>query len=793
MCASTCGCIATVEGDELVKISPDPTHPTGAALCGKGRASVDMVSTPTRIEKPLRRTNPKSAEDPGWEEVDWVTALDAIAARLRAISAESGPEAVTFGSSTPTGTALLDAFAWIDRFTYVFGSPNFLAASTEICQWHRDDAYAFTYGVPQPAPDIASAGCLILWGHNPRAAWLARMTRAIEAGKKGMALIVVDPRREGLAGRADVWLRVRPGADAAVALSLSCELLRGGAYDESFLRSWTTAPALIRSDDGRMLRQRDLDESGGEALVGLDGNGDPAPLALGERSTLEPRDVRVKLLDGSTVECKSAFTLWKERTLEWTPERAEEVAWVDAEEVRRAAALIAERGPVAHASWSGVGQGTNVTQTARAISCLYALTGDWDAPGGNVEFAGVPVELPYGYSELSEEQRSKALGLRERPLGPASKGMITTRQLWPSILDGDPYRTRAFVAFGINPIMTHADPLEAEEALRFLEFHVQVDQLLTPTAQFADYVLPANTHWERESVQAGFVVDEVAQRTVQWRPALVPSRGESKSDLEILCALAERLGLSERLGGRTPRDLHERMLEPSGITVADLERADRHRMVVDVSTTHRKYAEADEAGEPAGFATPSRRVELYAEDFLGVGQDPLPAFVEPAISPYSVGPDRAKAFPLVLTSAKLPQFCHSQHRGLPALRRAVREPGIALHPAAAAARGLDEGDWVRVRSPQGQIKARLQFDSSLDDRVAVGQFGWWQPCPELNEPGYPPLASDGSSANFGLLIGSDALDPISGSEPLRQYICEIEALIGAGAGPALRGESTAAL
>jgi anaerobic selenocysteine-containing dehydrogenase len=775
LCTSTCGCIATVEDGVLTQIDPDPAHPTGSALCGKGRASVDLVTKPNRLLSPLRRTAPKDARDPGWERISWEEALDLVGERLRGVALESGPEAVTFGCSTPAGTALADAFRWIAGLAFAYGTPNFLSGSTEICNWHRDDAYAFTVGMPQPSPDIERTGCLVLWGHNPRAAWLARMTRAIEAKKDGAALIVVDPRKEGLAGRADVWLRVRPGADGALALGLLRELLRNRTYDDDFVRRWTTAPALVRTDTRRLLRWGEVDGDGAPDLVGLDPAGGPAPLAPGQGDFDPAASARVRLADGNEVECLTAFEHLRRRVEPWTPERTQEVAWVEADAVRSAAALMVERRPLSLATWTGVGQGTNATQTTRAIACLHALIGDLDAPGGNVAFAGVPVAPVPWFQSLDPDQQAKALGRSERPLGPARQGAVGSLQLWRSILDGEPYRTRAFVCFGVNPIMTHADPHLARRALEQLEFHVHVDQALTPTAQYADIVLPASTPWERESVQVGFRIDDEAQRTVQWRPALVEPRGESRSDLEIVCGIGERLGLSDQLGGRTPRELHEKLLEPCGLTVAALQRASGHRVVVEGATVHRKHAQPGDDGSPRGFATPSGRVELYLEAFLDIRADPVPAFEEPAVSPIrQSGPERTE-FPLVLTSAKLPQYCHSQHRGLAKLRRAVREPGVALHPDAAAARGLEAGQWVRVRSPRGQIRARLQLDDSLDARVACGQFGWWESCPELGEPGYPPLATDGSSANFGLLVGGDELDPISGSQPLRQYVCQVEA------------------
>lgn len=128
---------------------------------------------------------------------------------------------------------------------------------------------------------------------------------------------------------------------------------------------------------------------------------------------------------------------------------------------------------------------------------------------------------------------------------------------------------------------------------------------------------------------------------------------------------------------------------------------------------------------------------------------------------------------LVLTCAKLPQFCHSQHRALPALRRLVRDPEVQIHPSAAGARGIADGDWVVVETPDGQVRARARLDASLDARVVCGQHGWWQGCAAIGAPAYDPYAGDG--ANYNVLIGNAAVDPISGSVPHRAYLCEIRA------------------
>jgi anaerobic selenocysteine-containing dehydrogenase len=118
-------------------------------------------------------------------------------------------------------------------------------------------------------------------------------------------------------------------------------------------------------------------------------------------------------------------------------------------------------------------------------------------------------------------------------------------------------------------------------------------------------------------------------------------------------------------------------------------------------------------------------------------------------------------------------FCESQHRNLPSLRRLARDPEVELHSSAAGARAIAAGDWVRIETPNGSVRARARINDSLDPAVVCAQHGWWQACAELGEPGYDPFSEEG--ANVNLLIGSDALDPISGSVPHRAYVCEVRA------------------
>jgi anaerobic selenocysteine-containing dehydrogenase len=398
LCVSRCGCEAVVEDGRLVAIEPDPSHPTGKALCAKGRASPELVEAIDRLLYPMRRTRPKGDRDPGWQRITWDEALDETATAMRRIAAESGPEAVAFAVTTPSGTAISDAGPWIDRLINAFGSPNNCNA-TELCAWHRNYARAFTTGTATGTPDYERAGCILLWGHNPSTSLLAAATRVADAKGRGAKLIVVDPRRIGFAVKADCWLRVRPGTDAAIALAMAGVMIDQGWFDAAFVRNWTNGPFLVRDDDGTMLRSDILPVEGESAgFVAWDEmRGAPVTYDIGKRRYCEtPGRLAISgefVLDTreGPIRCRPAFELFAARCRAMSPQDAAAASGVEPEGIREAASLLWHHRPAAHYTWTGLEQHTNATQTDRAIAILHALTDSIDVPGGNVHFAQVPV------------------------------------------------------------------------------------------------------------------------------------------------------------------------------------------------------------------------------------------------------------------------------------------------------------------------------------------------------------------------------------------------------------------
>jgi anaerobic selenocysteine-containing dehydrogenase len=778
LCRSRCGSIAVVENGRFVALEPDPSHPTGQALCAKGRAAPELVYHSDRLLYPLKRTRPKGDPDPGWQRISWDEALDLTATRLSQLAEQHGPESVAFSVVSPSTSAIEDSLSWIERLMRAFGSPN-LCGSMELCGWGRFLATRYTYGVGVPGnhmPDLENAGCILFWGYNPNLAWLAHAVATVAALKRGARLIVVDPRRTGLAKKANLWLQVRPGTDGALALGIAYVMIERGWYDRDFIRDWTNGPLLVRSDNGRLLTARDLSATGSaqqyvawntakERPILYDPalgryEGDNTELALFGEFTIDT--IRGKVV------CRPVFDLTVEVCQRNPAEKVEAICGVERDQIVDAAQMLWEARPVAYYAWSGVEMQTNSSQIARAIGQLYALTGSLDAPGGNVLFSAVPTGNIIGQELMSTEQAARTLGLPERPLGPSRWQHVTSDELYRGILERQPYAMRGLVGFGANLLLSHADGGRGREALAALDFYVHADLFMNPTAELADVVLPVTSAFECEGLKIGFEVSQEAQSLVQLRQRVVEPRGEARSDTEIVFDLACRLGLGEQFWDGDIEAAYRHQLDPSGVSL-DALRKNPSGVRVPLQTRHRKFAEQTD-GIPQGFDTATRKIELYSETLLEHGYSPLPEYEEPLISPLSQ-PELVERYPLILTCAKHTLFCESQHRALPSLRRRALDPELELHPAAAAERDIRPGDWVRVETPEGGIRARARLNDTLEPGVVCGQHGWWQACPEIGAPGYDPFGPDG--ANFNLIIGNTAIDPISGSVPHRAYLCQV--------------------
>ncbi|MEZ0053799.1 anaerobic selenocysteine-containing dehydrogenase/ferredoxin-NADP reductase [Mycobacterium sp. MAA66] len=785
LCRSRCGTRNTVDGDQLVLVEPDHEHPTGKAMCMKGRAAPEIVHSPHRMLYPMRRTTPKGAADPGWQRITWEDALTETAQKLAAIRDESGAEAVAFAVTTPSGTPISDSIDWIERFIRRFGSPN-TCYGTENCNWHKDFAHAFTFGCGLPTADFENADTIMLWGHNPANTWLAQANAIGNGRAKGAKVVVVDPRPITLAKQADVWLGVRPGTDTALALGLIREMMQRRLYDESFVRNWTNAGFLVRSDTGLFLREQMVWPHAptnrylvwdNECDLPVPINGDlPTPPQLSERMRLDG-SVAVGVVDddGNTaaVDCAPAFELLAREAARYTAARVNDITGVEPEQLAAAADLLQAGRRVAYYGWTGIGQHTNATQTQRAVSTLYALTGSFDRIGGNRIRRGPFYRAVNAWGEMPDEQMAKALGVDQRPIGPPSTGWITARDMYRAISEHAPYPVRALVAFGTNLLLAQSDTDAAREALAEVEFYVHCDLFENPSAQYADIVLPVSSPWEHEGIRFGFEISDAAAALIQLRPRMVSPRGESRADYEIAFDLACRLGMSADFFGGDIEAGWNYMLEPLGLTAATL-RANPHGVTCDIDAREQKHQlpHHDGSGRIRGFDTETRRVEIYSELLHRHQQPAIATYTPPQENERTRRDGTVDKYPLILSTAKNGHFCHSQHRELASLRKRSPLPLAEIGPGLAHIRGIGDGDWIRLTTRQGAARFVAKITPSLADDVVVAEFGWWQACPELDRGPLPVFGA--ASSNVNSLISADASDPISGSVPHRSFRCNIE-------------------
>jgi anaerobic selenocysteine-containing dehydrogenase/ferredoxin-NADP reductase len=774
LCRSRCGSLNRIEGGRLVSVAPNPSHPTGAALCAKGRAAPELLGSPRRLTTPLRRTRERGSADPGWVEIGWDEAMTDIAARLGDLRARHGAETVAFAVTTPSGTPMVDSFEWVERFVRVFGSPNLIYA-VEICGWHKDFAHALTFGRGIGTPDYETADTIVLWGHNPTRTWLAQATRIADARRRGATVVVVDPKRGGSGETADLWLPIRPGADGALAMGAIRHLLREGSYDRAFVHDWTDAAFLVDRATERLLKAAEL-WPGASGFVVLDEAGRPQP-----RDPRDPTagaaaqlDTQVRLMDaaGNRRACASVLRLLTEEADIYDPARVAAITQLDPAAIARFNALFAGAPRLAYHSWTGVGQHTNATTTERAIATLYALTGAVDRDGGNLWTTAPPTRSVNAYDLLAPAQRAKALGLAELPLGPPSRGWITARDFTRAVLESVPYRVRGLMSFGTNFVVSQGDTGRNQAALEALDFHVHVDMFLNPTAANADIVLPASLPWEREALKVGFEITQEAVELVQLRQAMVPTLGGTRSDYAIAFDLACRLGHGQQFFGGSIEAGWNYQLAPVGLTVDDL-RACPGGIRLPQPTARRKYEALRQDGSVAGFPTATGRITLYSEDLLAHGQPPLAHHVEPA------GLDEP-GLPLVMSTAKTGWYVHSAYRHIASLRKRAAAPTVEVAPDDARLRGIAEGDAVIVRTAHGEAHLRARIDATLPSGTVITEFGWWEDCPPLGREGSPVAGS--TSANVNAALSDAARDPVSGSVPLRAVACELVRAVGANRG-----------
>jgi anaerobic selenocysteine-containing dehydrogenase len=437
-CHGGCSALLYVEGGRLTKVEGDPEGPLNhGRLCPIGNATVDLVYHPDRLHHPLRRIGPRGSGK--WRRITWDEALDEISEKLLAIREKFGPWSIALG----TGTGR-HHIRWVSRFGHALGTPNWCEPGFAQCFHPRVNTCILTMGdlmVCDYTGEVPPR-CVLFWGHNPMNSGPDGETRysVREALAHHPKTIVVDPRETFLARKADIWLRVRPGADDALALAVLNVLISEELYDKEFVRKWTYG---FRSFADHI---RQYTPEWAAPITWVDADKIRAAARL--YATTRP----------SVLEWGCA--------VEHTPKCIQTV--------RALSMLPALTG--------------NIDVPGGMIFGMHGIG----------RFPSLIENLtPEATAKRLGADRFKLLGGEGADL-PAAH----IPSLIKAMREGVPYPVKAFLIFGNNTLTTYANARQVYEALNKLDFLLCADLFMTPTAELADIVLPAAS-WPELNEVAG--------------------------------------------------------------------------------------------------------------------------------------------------------------------------------------------------------------------------------------------------------------------------------------------------
>jgi anaerobic selenocysteine-containing dehydrogenase len=439
----------------------------------------------------------------------------------------------------------------------------------------------------------------------------------------------------------------------------------------------------------------------------------------------------------------------------FTSEWAAPITRVAAGEIGAAARTFATTRPSGLQWGNGIDMSVNSFQTGRALLILMGLTGSIDVPGGNVFWVppkGIRPKSPLvdmgvaGVQFLPPEKKARVISGDTFRFTPGCHAPM----FWKSVITGEPYRVRAMWVVGANPLLTLTQGLTIEKALKeYMEYTVVSDMFMTPTAQLADLVLPA-AHWLEQ--------DDVVFMHKIWcvlARKKVAQVGETRDDRDVLFDVAHGLGLHDAFPWLDRHTYLNWLLEETGMSFEEF----KEKGILFGDMHYKKY-------ETDGFRTPSGKFEFYSSIAEHEGRPPLPIYAEPPLSPVST-PELAKEYPFILmTGTKVLDYFHSEMHQVVSLRRRHPDPVVEIHPDAAAALGISQGDWVCVESPYGSARLRAKLFDGIAPDVVNAEHAWWYP--EAPPPDYRWKRSC-----VNLLFGDEHFDPDTGAEPLKCYLCRV--------------------
>lgn len=645
----------------------------------RGRCCSKAAAIPEMIHSEDRLKYPLMKTQNGFKKISWDEALDFAAEKLGEIRSKYGPLSLTRCAGAPVSYQARDGFL---QFMGEFGSPNTTGAGN-LCMMPRMTAFKAVTGGIRAEPDYDSTKLVIFWGTNP----LASERFGAYSAYNGMRQIISRLKQRGT--------------------------------------------RIISIDPFRTKTAQQAD--------------DWVQINLGSDGALGLAMIHVIINEGLydkgfVEEYTSGFEALAEHVRACSPLWAEPLTGLSEMRIRDLARAYATTKPAAIYEGNGLDMYTNGVDSVRTVAILISLTGNLDAPGGNVF-------MPFAQQSVLPTKPvpiEKRLWYDTFPVF----GEVPFPAVKEALFREEDNRPRAMIVHHCNPVLVQAHEKRTRQALEKLDFLVVNDIFPTATSEIADLVLPITSDFESygyraySSVEGGFMA--------LARPIVKPI-GLSRPVFEVEYELAERMGLHQDYPFHDTVSWIEFMIKPSGTT---FELLDMEQIVYATPPVkYRKYV-------GKGFNTPSGKVDLFSPSFEAHGYNAIPSYTHPAGEPLSAKHLSEKGFSLLGTSRRPAQAVHTKFKNLKTISRSYPEPYVWIHPQDASGRDIGEGDEVEVTSPQGKITIKAKLSEDTKAGLVWIDFGWGNP-------------TDGK-ANINVLANDAYFDPVSGGTPNRIFPCEVK-------------------
>ena len=707
-CGGRCVLVAHVRDGRIVRLDaddrPDELCAPQLRACVRGRAYLRRQYHPDRLLTPLERIGPRG--EGRFAPVSWEHALDRVAAEFERVRSEYGNSAlfVPYGTGSynqvngsHVARRLMNLYGGCLGIynSYSWGAIN-LATPT---------VYG-TLVTGNQRQDWLNSRYILMWGWNP-----AEMRDGTNsdyfvklAHGRGARVVCIDPRHSlSAAALADEWIAIRPGTDAAMMTAMAYVIVTERLHDAAFVRTHC-----VGFDRGQMPAGLESEESYVDYLLGA-------------------RDGVPK-----------------------TPRWAEPITAVPAETIARIAREYATRTPAVLYQGYGMQRRAYGEQVVRAGCVLAAITGNVGVPGGWA--SGLGLQAPDGGPLWTVFPAGDNPVKASIPVFLWSEAVLRGKDMTASDgvrgaerLDND---IKLIYAVATNCLINqHADTNRAARILRDeskVEFIVAQDNFVTPTARFADIVLPACTQFETWGVEDGWKYgDEVIVQ-----PKLVDPPGQCKSDFRICAELAHRLGIGDAFTeGRDERgwvdvclDEFRRRRFPDLPSLDELLAANAGVWCRPVREPAVAFADFRRDPDRFPLETPSGRIEIFSKqlfDLAKPGEIPaVPKYIQEWESPFAADPSTPSTafdasssgiYPLQVIGHHTLRRVHSTHDNNDWLAEAFPQR-VSLNPIDASARGISDGDEVAVFNARGSLVLRCRVTPRIMPGVVdIPQGAWWKP------------------------------------------------------------------